>query len=480
MFAGRTSESDIMNLDVVINGKFYRRGIIETGAIGIKDGRIAAIKKDLRGDKNYNVKGLILPAGMDAHVHFREPGSTYKEDFSSGTLSALFGGITTVLDMPNNSPAPVTSRLLSQKDSLVSGKAWIDYGLFGGISYESDIEVMAKMVPAFKLYMGPTTGAVPSIRREDLPDLMRRVMDSGSILSIHAEDADCLNYYDEKIRAKAGEGWKERSLKDHARHRPVECETRAVERVLNIFYRTDLLKKGGHLHICHVSSPDLMNSVERYRSGYNRLVEFGSVKNDRFVTTEITPHHLLLDYDCSQGTRSKVNPPLRDANNRENLLLLLRTSMIDMVASDHAPHSIEDKEVDFDSAPAGIPGTETMYPLLMKAYADGHLRLKRVVDAVSTLPARYYGALGKGMIGEGYFADLAVFDIHKTRVIRGEELHSKAGWTPYEGREAIFPDMVFVRGEPMVRQTGDSNNPAKSEIIGERAGRNIYRAKKEE
>ncbi len=479
MFAAKISGSDDVNLDVVINGKFYRRGIIESGAIGIKDGRIVSIKKDLKGDKNYDVKGLILPAGMDAHVHFREPGSTYKEDFSSGTLSALFGGITTVLDMPNNNPAPVTSTLLSQKDALVSRKAWIDYGLFGGISYESDIEVMAKMVPAFKLYMGPTTGAVPCIRREDMPELMRRIMESGSILSVHAEDADCLNYHDEKIRANAGEDWGENSLKDHARHRPVECETRAVERVLNIFYRTDLLKKGGHLHICHVSSPDLMNSVERYRSGYHRLVEFGSVKNDRFVTTEVTPHHLLLDYDCKGGTECKVNPPLRDANNRENLLLLLRTSMIDMVASDHAPHTIKDKDTDFDSAPAGIPGTETMYPLLMKAYADGHLRLKRVVDSLSTLPARYYGALGKGMIGEGYFADLTAFDIHKTRVIKGKELHSKAGWTPYEGREAIFPEMVFVRGELMIRQTGDSNNRARSEIVGERAGKNIYRARKD-
>ncbi len=463
-----------MEYDMVISGKFYRRGQIEEGSIGVKDGRIAAIKKDLRGDKNYEVKGLILPAGMDAHVHFREPGSTYKEDFETGTLSALSGGITTVLDMPNNNPAPVTSRLLSQKDAIVSRRAWTDYGLFGGVSYESDIEVMARMVPAFKLYMGPTTGAIPSIRREDLPELVRRIMESGSILSVHAEEHDCLRYHEKRIREKMGADWKERSLKDHARLRPPECETKAVEHILNIFYRTDLLKKGGHLHICHVSSPDLMNTVEKYRSGYARLVEFGSVKADRFLTTEVTPHHLFLDYDCENGALCKVNPPLRDANNRENLMLLLRTSMIDMVASDHAPHTVEDKEAEFDRAPSGIPGTETMYPLLMKAYADGHLRLKRVVDSVATLPARYYGALGKGVIEQGYLADFAVFDLHRSTVIRGEDLHSKAGWTPYEGWEAIFPQMVFMRGELMLKRTGTGDRQ-EIEIVGERAGRNIFR-----
>lgn len=462
-----------MNYDLVINGKFYWRGSVQTGSIGIKDGKIASIKKDLRGDRNYDVSGLVLPAGMDAHVHFRDPGSTYKEDFSTGTISALSGGITTVLDMPNNAPAPVTSRILSEKESIVSRKAWVDYGLFGGLSYESDIEVMSKLVPAFKLYLGPTTGAMPAVRREDIPALVQRVMNSGSTLSVHAEDADCLSRYDEKIRARGGKEWREGSLKDHARHRSVDCEKLAVESLLNIFYRTDLLKKGGHLHLCHVSSPEILDTLERYRSSYFRLVESGLLRNDRFVTTEVTPHHLFFDYNCARGTQCKVNPPLRDAITRENLFLLLRTSMIDIVASDHAPHTIEDKSRDFDSAPSGIPGTETMYPLLMKAYVDGHIRLKKVIDAVSRFPARYYRARAKGMIEEGYYADLAVFDLHRTEVIRAERLHSKAGWTPYEGMEAIFPTMVFLRGQLMVERSGEGNR-IESNIVGERAGRNLY------
>ncbi len=418
-------------MDLVLEGRAYVRGKLGRWSIGMEDGRIAQIARTIRGGERLDLGDMIiLPGAIDPHVHFRDPGMTDKEDFSTGTLAAACGGVTTVLDMPNTLPPAVTASKLAEKKEAIARKAWVDYGLFAGCMAGADIEAMAPLAVGFKVFMGSSTGRLLVTEDLDLAKIAALVKRTGKVLSVHAEDEAMIEH---------GE---ERSPVDHLRNRPAAAEVAAIRRLSALDCR---------INVCHVSSADGLQAMEGLP-----------------FTKEVTAHHMLLDRDSDTGAYGKVNPPLRTKEDRLALFQAFISGRIDMLGSDHAPHAIEDKEQEFDVAPSGVPGVETTVPMMLALMKKGTLPLEVLVSAMAERPAEVFG-LNKGRLEVGRDADLMVIDPRATVPIKINNLHSKCGWTPFEGWDAIFPHAVFVRGELVV----EDGEPA-----GERAGRDVVAAER--
>ncbi len=403
-------------MDLVIEGRAYINGEIVDCALGIENGKIAAIKKTLKCDEKLEFPGcIILPAGIDAHVHFREPGMTHKEDFRTGTMSAAFGGVGCVIDMPNTRPFVSTLNALREKRSAVDRKAYVDYGLFVSPLLESDILKMAEEAIAFKLYTASSSENT-AVNGEVLSALLQKIAVTKKTVSIHCEDEGMI----EGLR-----DWSS-SLEGHNRARPNKAEVAAIQSVHKWM-------GNAKVHIAHLSARESLPLIEEMK-----------------CTAEVTPHHLFLDCEQPLGAFGKVNPPLRAKADRMVLWRGLLDGKIQMVASDHAPHTISEKEEDFEAAPPGVPGTETMLPLLLAKVKHNLLPLSRMVSAACEQPAEIFH-LNKGYIEVGRDADFMIVDFKAVVKIKADRLHSKCGWTPFEGFEAIFPYATIVRGNVIVK-----------------------------
>lgn len=409
-------------MDLVVEGQLYIHGRRTRGCVGIENGCIAAVKKVLPGERHldYGHK-LILPGGIDAHVHFREPGQTYKEDFYTGSRAAALAGVTTALDMPNTIPPAIDAAMLQDKASRAADRSCIDLGLYGGVTPGFNAEAMAPHCTAFKIYLSGNNDMV--VPDEELPGLLRTIKASGRVLAVHAEHASCISQ-SEATR-----------LAGHARHRPISCELEGIRRMLDANANV-----GAHLHICHLSSPEAAVLVQQSSA-----------------TGGVTPHHLLLSTSSSFELEAmgKVNPPLRDEATRTRLWHRLRQGTIDIAESDHAPHLREEKET-MEKAPSGIPGVDALLPLLLWRVKQGEVPLSLVYRMCCQRPAHIFG-LNKGKIEAGRAADLLVIDFKESRIVP----HSKCGWSPYQEWPAVYPREVFLRGQRIVED---------GEFVGE-AGR---------
>jgi dihydroorotase len=418
-------------MDLVVEGRAWYKGKLQQVCIGVEHGRIARVRKNLKGERRLDFNDrIILPGAIDVHTHMREPGMTKKEDFSTGTTSAAFGGVTCVFDMPNTRPPSLTRDDIIEKKETAWKKAWVDFGLIGGISDSSNPQRIADHVVGFKVYMSSTTGSVLLSQDRDIARAMDLVRPTGKVVSVHAEDEriNLLNKIEEK------------GIKDHAEARPPSSEASAIERLVP-------LSRRNKVNVCHVTS----------REGLEALA-----KGD--FSSEATPHHLLLDLgSCSKKGYCKVNPPLRAKEDREALFAAFASGRITMLASDHAPHTIEEKEQEFDHAPSGVPGVETSFPLMMMMVKREMLDLGVLVKAACEAPAQRFG-LNKGLIEEGRDADLMVLDPREFGPVSSKKLHSKCGWTPFAGHDAIFPQAVLLRGQLLVEDGG---------LVGERNGRDV-------
>ncbi|MDD1773137.1 MAG: dihydroorotase [Methanomassiliicoccales archaeon] len=415
-------------MDLVIEGRAYIRQRLVQCCIGIENGRIRSIKKVLRGETHLDFGDmLVLPAAIDPHVHFRDPGLTKKEDFQTGTISAAFGGVSCVLDMPNTLPPTLTPRSLEEKAGTASRKAWVDYGLIGGCSPRADPAAISEGVAAYKLFMSSTTGNLLVTHDADISKIISSVARTEKVLCVHAED-------EKMIRAARAT-----SLNEHDRNRPSTAEASAIVRLSKV-------QGAGKIHICHLSSKEGLAAAEKLP-----------------FTKEVAPHHLLLDKRSKLRTYGKANPPLRGKEDREAVYEAFRSGRIDVLASDHAPHTIEEKEQEFADAPAGMPGVETCLPLMLALVKKDRLSLDVLMRAACERPADIFG-INKGRIEVGRDADLIVVNGTSMRTISAKGLHSKCGWTPFEGWDAIFPLATFVRGARIVEEGG---------LVGERIGRDI-------
>ncbi|MCJ2555820.1 MAG: dihydroorotase [Candidatus Thermoplasmatota archaeon] len=411
---------------MIIEGRAYVRGSLQDCCIGVENGRIAEIKRTLKGDEKLRFGGIILPAGIDLHVHFREPGLTRKEDFLSGTTAAACGGITCAFDMPNTLPPATTPERMEEKVAAVERRAFVDFGLYAGLTEESDIDGLAETATAFKIYLTVSEGDLAVGDFSKLLGLKEELSAAGKFISVHCEDPGHI---------RDGEA---KRLEDHLASRPDSAEVGGIEMAERL--------KGLRVHVAHLSS-------ER---GLTSLAGTG-------FTSEVTPHHLFLNVNCDLGAFAKVNPPLRHKHDQNALWQAFTDGGIDVVSSDHAPHTVDEKEAGFDSAPAGMPGVETTIPLLLERVRLGSLPLERFVNVVCERPAEML-SLKKGRIEVGYDADMIAVDLKRPRRIRADDLHSKCGWTPFEGMSGVFPQATIFRGEQIVRDGA---------VIGKPSGRYV-------
>ena len=420
-----------MDIETVLMGRAFVNGELRYTEIGISEGKIVAVGSHIAGGERRIELGTsmtVLPGFVDSHVHLRDPGMTQKEDFSTGTLAAVHAGVTTVLDMPNTVPAVYNTRTLNEKKAHVKGRSYVDYGLFAAITPETNAAMMAKYVPGFKLFMGSTTGNILLNDDDELIPAVRDALSTGKRVSVHAEDDSLILHEPENC------------TRDHLRNRPAEAELNAIRRLAKNF-------QGQRINICHITTPEGLDLA----------------RNAGF-TTEVTLHHLLFEVDRYSNSFYKVNPPIRDMKTRDALFKRFLAKEMTMIGTDHAPHTIAEKQREFDSAPGGMPGVETTMPILMNMVRKEIIPLSQVVSMGAIAPGQSF-SLPKGEIKVGMDADLLIFDMRKVTTIDTKKLHSKCGHSEYAGREAIFPDTVIIRGEVQVEG---------GEFCGERKGVDIF------
>lgn len=423
--------------DLVIEGRVFREGSLHDAAVCIEEGAIKEIRNtapSASGERHDLGRMILLPGLIDTHVHFRDPGHTAKEDFSTGTASAAFGGVTTVLDMPNNSPPTRDLRSFAEKADDVRSKAHIDHGLYMGLDEGSSAEELIACLLgrdrgerpcAFKAFLGESTGSLSFGPIGGLSAWAPFLSGNRSVLAIHAEDG---SLFSKKIVSETDPDILDR----HDRQRPPAAEASAVRQALEAMGAASQ-----SLHVLHVSSGEGLDAVKG--SG---------------CTLEATPHHLLLDIRWGEKSLEnqamcKVNPPLRRTSDRAALWKALLDGTITTLGSDHAPHLPSEKEKGILS-PSGIPGVETMGPLMLQKVKERKLPLERFMELLCEAPAKRFSMPGKGALMPGMDADLVVIDPSLSRRIRSEDLHSRCGWTPYEGFDGVFPIRTYSRGELIV------------------------------
>ena len=408
-------------VELVIEGRLLTpKGLVD-GCVGIARGRIVAVKKLLEGDVHRELPGcVIVPAAVDMHVHFRDPGLTHKGDFTTESRAAAFGGVTTVADMPNTKPPVLTERTLREKLDAVKGRSFVDYALYMGMGKGSDIARLGRATGLFKLYTASSTGEMLVGEVHAWTNLMARCAELGGRVTVHAEDQDAIDR-----TVPVGEG-----LHRHDSSRPAQGEAAAVARAC-LAARTS--GHPGRVHIAHLSCALALDAFAA--SG---------------CSAEVTPHHLLLDRRMEGlGALGKVNPPLRTDADRAALWQALADGRVPVISSDHAPHTLEEKAKPFADAPSGMPGVETMVPMAMAHVKRGELTLERLVDACAVRPAAFLG-LGERAIKVGAPAHIAAYDLQCPVEVSAEDLHSKCGWTPFEGQSAVFPRLVVGPGGVLI------------------------------
>lgn len=407
-----------------IEGRAFIDGRLKDARITIKDGTIDSIGKPIG---KVDDGKIILPGFVDPHVHFRDPGLTDKEDFRSGSLSALFAGVTCVLDMPNTIPNTTDAQALTDKIDGISSRSYTDFGIFAGLTPDCNVLEMADAAVGFKLFMGSTTGGMLMNNDPEIRSKFADVRKTGKTVSVHAEDNSLISVNDETDNH------------DHMENRPADAELSAIRRLSEY--------EGMRINICHVSTAHGAKVAKMY--GF---------------TTEVTLNHLLLNSD-HEGTMYKVNPPLRSEFERSALYEVFEKGTISMFGTDHAPHTVDDKSQPYRNAPSGIASVEVAMPIIMQMVGSGRIPLEMAVDMGSTIPARTFN-LNKGMIAEGYDADLSVFDMNNVTKVHERELHGKVKRSVYNRYDAIFPEMVMVRGNVQICDGGLSGRTLGEDVIG--------------
>lgn len=426
--------------DILIKDtRVFFNNYLQPADVLIRNGKIARIGKQIdiqRLDHVIDAGGcLTLPAAIDVHVHFREPGLTQKEDWYTGSCSAAAGGVTTVLEHPNTIPPTTNRRSFKEKLRLAKRKSIIDFGIYGGVT--GNVEKLAELweLGAFafgEIFMAQSTGEL-NISEKTLDEALSVIAGLDAMACIHAEDEATRLECEAHLKSDF-------SPQSHSRARPNLCEALAVEKAIKL-----VRKNKTKAHFCHISALETVGLLRK-----EKYVAQG-LSSPLGITSEVTPHHLFLstgDWD-RLGTFGKMNPPLRGRHDVKALMNALNDGTIDMVASDHAPHTEAEKETDIKKAPSGVPGVETLLPLMLVAVKRNLLPLERMIDVTSRNPARIFGfdRYSKGTFAEGYDADLVIVDTRQSDTIKGDRLHSKAGWTPYEGMEGIFPEYTIAKGE---------------------------------
>ena len=414
-------------LDLVIQGGtvWTPSGPVDTD-IGIRNGRFSTFGH-LHGVSAdvLDAQGLtVLPGVIDSQVHFREPGLEHKEDLEFGTRGAALGGVTAVFEMPNTDPPTTTEDAINDKITRALGRAWTDFAFFVGASPEnaSDLKTLERLpgVSGVKIFMGSSTG---SLLVPDDENVARVLRNGVRRMSVHCEDEERLQERLHLVKNGA-------AVAMHAEWRDVETALRATTRLLRL-----AREAGRRVHTLHITTADEMAVLK---------------DNKDIATVEVLPQHLTLSAPEAYerlGALAQQNPPIRTDEHREALWRAVRDGIVDCIGSDHAPHTLEEKQRPYPQSPSGMTGVQTMVPLMLDHVSAGRLTLQRLIDLTSTGPARIFGIAGKGRIVLGYDADLTIVDLKAKRTISNDWIASKSGWTAYDGQTVTgWPIATIIRG----------------------------------
>ncbi len=418
---------------VLKGGAVFTPNGLETVDVGIRAGKIAALETiDVKKGKTvFAATGLtVLPGVIDSQVHFREPGLTHKEDLASGSAGAALGGVTAFCEMPNTQPNTLSTEDLADKLARAKGRAWVDHAFFIGAAEENanrlpELETLPGCA-GVKIFMGSSTGSLLIADDEGLKRVLRQ---GRRRVAIHAEDEARLR---ERLALVKGGADPEQ----HPVWRDEETALRATQRLIRIARAA-----GRRVHVLHISTAAEMDFLTQHKD---------------IATIEVLTHHLtLVAPDCYRrlGTFAQMNPPIRDQRHQAALWRAVQTGLVDCIGSDHAPHTREEKARPYPQSPAGMPGVQTLLPVMLHHLHAGRLSLPRLVDLLSAGPARVYGIAGKGRIALGYDADFSIVDLRAERVIDNRWIRAKCGWSPYHGLAVTgWPVATILRGDFVMRE----------------------------
>jgi len=412
--------------------------------LGIRAGRFVAIDDLARASAGevIDCKGLhLLPGVIDTQVHFREPGLTHKEDLESGSRSAVMGGVTGVFEMPNTDPLTVSADALAEKVKRGHHRMHCDFAFFVGATVDNTKHLPElERLPGcagIKVFMGSSTGSLLVADDAGLRAVLQKIRRRASF---HAEDEPRLN---ERKNLRV-----EGDPRSHPVWRDEIAALKATQRLVTIAHET-----GARVHVLHISTAQEME----YLGGHKDV-----------ASVETTPHHLTLEAPgCYErlGTRAQMNPPVRDGANRNGIWTGLTNGVVDVLGSDHAPHTREEKAKSYPASPSGMTGVQTLVPIMLDHVNAGRLTLLRFVDLTSAGPARLFGIARKGRIAVGYDADVTAVDLKRRETITDKWVASRAGWTPYDGVKVTgWPVGTIIRGRK-VMWDGGLATPAQGERV---------------
>jgi dihydroorotase len=411
------------------NGTVANHDGLHRADIGVRDGRIVALGDLGQADAGEIVDctGLhILPGVIDTQVHFREPGLIHKEDLESGSLSAVMGGVTGVFEMPNTNPLTTTRETFEEKIRLGTRRMHCDFAFYIGGTHDNvaDLPALERLpgCAGVKVFMGSSTGSLLVADDDGVEAILRAISRRAAF---HSED----EYRLEERKSFRIQG----DPSSHPVWRDVETAMRSTRRLVGLARKT-----GKRIHVLHISTADEMVYLAAHKD---------------VASVEVTPHHLTLDETAYTrfGTYVQMNPPVRDALHREGIWAGVANGVADILGSDHAPHTRDEKNHAYPGSHSGMTGVQTLVPTMLDHVNKGRLSLERFVDMTSHGPNRLFGIANKGRIAVGYDADLTIVDMKRTETITNDWVKSRVGWTPYHGVSVTgWPVGTIVRGHKVM------------------------------
>ena len=400
--------------------------------IGVREGRIARIGDlgQAGAGEVFDATGLtVLPGVIDTQVHFREPGLEWKEDLETGSRAAVLGGVVATFEMPNTQPTTTDAAAMADKLARARGRMHCDHAFYVGGTHENaaDLGELERLPGCcgVKVFMGASTGTLLVADDAGVAEVLRHVTRRATF---HSED----EYRLVERRSLAREG----DWTSHPEVRDAESAIRSTRRLCGLARQL-----GKRIHVLHVTTAE--------------EIAFLADQKD-VASVEVTPQHLTLEgpeaYVRLKGL-AQMNPPIREARHVEGLWNGIAQGVVDVLGSDHAPHTLEEKARPYPASPSGMPGVQTMLPVMLTHVAAGRLSLERLVDLTSAGAQRLFGIAGKGRLAVGYDADLTVVDLAARRTLSHADMASRCGWTPFDGMEVTgWPMAAIVRGEIVMRE----------------------------
>jgi len=432
-------------LDLIIkNGSCYIDGNLKKLDLGITKDKISQIG-DLSKEKANNFFDaenlIVLPGCMDTQVHFREPGSTDAEDLNSGSKAAVVGGITGVFEMPNTKPPTSNKKEFQNKLNLAKNRMYCNYAFYFGATPDNhkDLSELKNLEGCcgVKLFAGSSTGTLLVDKEKDIEKVFEK---TSKIVSVHSEDEEILNLRKKLI--------KKGNVLTHPVWRNEECAISSTRKIVKIAKR--LNKKA---HILHVTTKEEVDFLSQNKGN---------------ITFEITPQHLTLTSpECYEklGTFAQMNPPIRDKSHFDRLWYAVRNNYNDTIGSDHAPHLKKNKQKEYPDSPSGMPGVQTLLPVMLNHINEGRLKLDQLVKLLCENPTNIFRIQNKGFINKSFDADFTIIDLNKVIEIKNEKIESKCGWSPFDGYK--------FKGTPVATIINGKIKMKNGKILGDPTGKTI-------